>query len=66
MPAKKGSRLNVVHGQRHHSARHSNDTVERCRQLDDDGVSRADISRKTGVPPGTLSGWLNYSERMEG
>jgi len=62
----KNQRINVHHGERHHSARHSKYTVELWRQLDDDGVSRADISRRTGISPGTLCGWLNYSERMEG
>lgn len=54
------------YGESNPKARHSDATVEKARQMYDDGMRRVDIARELGVPYFSLGDWLKYRTRMNG
>tara|TARA_Y100001951_G_scaffold105178_1_gene120469 strand:+ start:2269 stop:2466 length:198 start_codon:yes stop_codon:yes gene_type:complete len=51
------------YGDAHHRVRHSDETVEQVRQMHDDGVKPAQISRRTGISIDTVNDWIYYRTR---
>lgn len=47
-----------------HLTSHSDDLVELCRQLDDEGLGKKDIAEKLGVPYSTVTCWCRYDKRV--
>lgn len=52
-------------GSQHHSARHSDATVDRARALRADGVEFTAISAALGVPRSTVEGWTSRRRRTQ-
>jgi len=50
-------------GNTHHRARYSDETVERARQLADDGHGPRVIAQIIGVPRHTVVDWIYYRTR---
>lgn len=53
-------------GEQHHRAKHSNDLVERARQLHDRGWGYRRIGRELGVSWNTARDWCAYRTRAYG
>jgi hypothetical protein len=51
-------------GERHHSARWSDDVVAAARELRAAGTSNGAIARALGVPRGTVEGWTARRRRV--
>jgi len=53
----------VSTGERHHRARYSDETVERARDLHDEGYGYQTIARALGAPWNTVRDWCAYRTR---
>ena len=51
------------YGDSHHRVRYSDETVEQARQMHDNGIGPAEISRRTGIRRDTVNDWIYYRTR---
>jgi DNA invertase Pin-like site-specific DNA recombinase len=62
----KANRLGVnlfAIGENHHLAKHSDSIVEKCRELNDQGLSSRQIAKITGIGDGTIHKWISFETR---
>lgn len=51
-------------GTNHHLTTHTNDDVELCRALNDNGLTYRTIAKKMEIPLGTVQEWCSYRSRL--
>ena len=55
----------IKSGEKNGLSRHSDSDVELARSLADEDLTPEFISKKLGVPVGTIKGWISYRSRTE-
>ena len=61
-------KLNVklrIHGERHHSAKYSNNTVEAARRMSECGMTVKNISKHLQIDFSTVQKWVLFLSRID-